>query len=199
MTVNTGDILVATAKAEFNGIDDMLNVYQFEMLTATPLTDQEAVGDIIEILESLYTLINGILSVLYLYRDITITNKTQNLLLGTFGWPTLVAGLATGDTTPPGVAGVISFSTSQPRRQLRKYIGGLSAASIEGAGVIEPVTLTNLSNFGTFLLATLVGNVGTWAYTHENVLLTPERIFPVSTLITNIPGYQRRRKQGRGS
>lgn len=199
MPPQQGDIIEVTARAEFDGIDDIVNVYEISNLTASGLTDSELVEDILDMIDDVYTIINGFLSIYYIYRDITIRNRTGGYLMGIYSWPTLVAGTAGGDALPPGVAGIINFSTTQPRRMLRKYIGGLSEASCESTGVFESLTQAQLALFGAFLLAPYSGTYGLYQYCTHNDLMFPETIFPVSTLVTNIPGYQRRRKQGRGS
>lgn len=198
MTIQIGDVLEASARMEFDDVDDQVNVYQFVLGTPGPLSDEQGVEDILTLLEALYTLWLTTMTLLTVFRDIRVTNVTQSEVLGTFPWPTLTNGLAGADALPPGNCGLVNFNTAVARVTPRKYMGSMTAASIEPDGTLTAGVVANLADVGTFLLTVYVGAHGDWLYGYES----PKAgtfVFPVSATVTDISAYQRRRKQGRGS
>lgn len=198
MVTVIGDVIEASARAEFNGVDDIVNVFEFDLITPTPVSDENTVSDIISILEAFYTIWLSAQSILVLYRDIRLRNKTQDTVLGTFPWPTLVDGENVNDALPPGVCGLLNFNTDQPRVTPRKYMGGLTTASMDADGSFTPGLVGTLVSLSDFLLSAQVEANGDWVYGTKD----PDSVFfnfPISGVVTDIPAYQRRRKQGRGS
>ena len=183
---------------EFDATEDVVNVYQFRLASGGPMSDEEAVDDILEILEVIYTIIRAGLSILQLFEDVRIFNVTQSVLLGVHEWPTLTAGTAAGDPTPPGVAAVLNFSTIIPKVSLRKYFGVFTEGAVGTTGLWLAPDVANVADIGTELLAPLVATNGTWSYGYISPKILGW-VSPNGATNNNIPGYQRRRKQGRGS
>lgn len=198
MAVEQNDVLEASARMEFNGVEDIVNVYQFQLTTTGPITDSQGVDDILLILEAIYLVLVAQQSVLTLYRDIRVVNKTQSTILGTFLWPSLTAGTAAVAAQAPGVCGLVSLATAVPRVNLRKYYGDMVTATMENDGTFASFVTTALTNISAMLLTQRVQVNGTWRYGY----LSPKSLaweLPLSAIVTDIPAYQRRRKQGRGS
>lgn len=198
MAVQTGDVIEAVAGMEFNQAEDVMNVFQFQYLGIPALDEADVLDDIVEILETVYTTVVAILAVITVFKDIRATNITQSVILGTTNWPTLVDGSAVGDTTPPGVAGLVNFATDVPRVAPRKYIGVMTESNVAATGLFAVAATNALSAFGAALLGVLSPTTGTYRYGY----LSPKTgVFEsvVSAVVTNVPAYQRRRKQGRGS
>lgn len=198
MTVNQFDVIEAAARMELNGTDDVLNVFQFQKANSTPASDASVVADILQILEVIYNLILAAQSTLLLYRDVRITNVTQVTLLGTVAWPTLVAGTNVSDLVPPGAAGLINFNTIISRVSPRKYFGGFTTDALDFNGTWDDPLLTNLVSISALLLLRWALGTSTFDYGY----LSPKTLsfeLPVGATLTDVPAYQRRRKQGRGS
>lgn len=198
MATAQGDVIGVSARAEFDGVDDMINVFDFVLTTPEEVSDALTVIDMVDIMEELYTIWTGIQSDIVLYRDIRITNRTQSIILGVHPWPGLVDGDLDANAIPPGVCGVINFSSAVSRVTPRKFFGGLTVTSNEPDGTLAAGALTTLSLIATFLLTIQEGISGDWRYG----VLSPKTlgfVFPNGAVMTDIPGYQRRRKQGRGS
>lgn len=198
MTVATGDVLEVVAKMEFDDTEDVLNIYQFQNAGGVINSDNDAIDDILDILEDIYTPYLGAQGELYTYRAVKIRNITQGTLLGEFPWPSLTAGTNVSDALPPGVALVLNLGTVVARVVLRKYFGGFA----EGSNEVDGTWGSALVAFGVATIALLTTEFAetnsTWLYG----TLSPKTLgfeTPVGGIVTNIPGYQRRRKQGRGS
>lgn len=198
MTVVQNDVLEVSARSEFGGVEDVVNVFQFRYESLLPLPNPDAIDDILEIMEILYTIINVSLTILQLFRDIRIANRTQNTLLGTFSWPTLTVGGNPLSPTAPGVAFLTSFNTDVPRVGMRKYWGVMTEGDFDNDGTYAATLVAT----GVVLIATMLPPIiatnGTWQYGNDSGKTLQFEV-PTGGLATDIPAYQRRRKQGRGS
>jgi len=198
MAVNSGDIIEVSARGEFDGTEDVVNVYQFKLTSAGPITDTEAVSDLLDLLDDLYVLWVPKQTTNYIYRDVRFANQTQSTLMGTFPWGAVTAGTNVGESLPPGNAAVLNLGTAIPRVILRKFIGGITKALIDADGTWDASIVTAMLNMAAILLAQWTGSYGTWEYG----FFSPKTLqweTPVAATATDIVGYQRRRKQGRGS
>ena len=198
MAVNPQDVLEVVARTEFNGVDDIINVYQYQFDNVVAIDENLVITDILTIIEGLYIAWNAFQSILVLYRDIRIRNVTQNVTYGLFSWPTLIAGAAAAGALPPGNAGVINLDTGVPRVILRKFFGGLTFGSMDADSTLEIATVNALINISLQLITDSVGLSGTYKYGY----LSPKVagfVRPQGAVVSDITGYQRRRKQGRGA
>lgn len=198
MAVNTNDILEIAARAEFEGVEDVLNVYQYQYTGAPTILDSDAVDDLSNEVDDLYGFIVGNQSADYIYRDITIRNITQLAVLGVIPWPVKVAGTAPVDNLPPGVAGLINMATGIARVVLRKYFGGFVVSTLDTDGRFVSGVVAQFILFGLRLISPVDVLGRTYQYGHFSPKTLQFEV-PTSVTATDIPGYQRRRKQGRGS
>lgn len=198
MTVQQNDIIEASARLEYSGNEDAVNVYQFQYEDAPPLEDGLVVDDVIEILEAIYFLMIAAISAATTFRDIRIRNVTQDLLMGTFGWPVLTTGENLDGELPYGVAAMISFPTDIPRVTMRKYFPKMTEGNLIANGTWDAPLQAMLAAVGASMLTPYVINLHTYQYGY----LSPKTVAfeaPVAAVITDVPAYQRRRKPGRGS
>lgn len=198
MTTQQFDVIEVGARMEFDGQDDVVNTFQYRLETATPVTPANTVTDIVAILEALYTLFLVAQSTLLVYRDIRVVNKTQAVLLGTYLWPTLIAGTNIADAVPPGCCGLVDFNTIVSRVKPKKYFGAFTVGNVDFNGTWDNAMLTILTNSAIFMLAPQVGVSGTWLYGYDSPK-TLGWVAPVGAVTRDVPAYQRRRKPGRGS
>lgn len=198
MTVQTGDVLRAAARLWYTGSgNEQVNTYFYELVTGGPLTDAVVAADLLGLMEEIYTHVLAIQSSDYSYADIAIKNITQDILLGTFSWPTLVQGTGTGVLTSAQVCALIFGRTAISRVQMRKYFGGLQEEDVSDS-VLTGATLTALTNAGIEIIATQGTLNGTYQPIAYNELLD-RRTVPVSVGVSSITRTQRRRTRGRGS
>lgn len=198
MTVNQNDVLEVSARMEFNGTEDIVGVYQFQKTDAVPTADALVVTDILNIMETIYLVLNTGFQLLQLYRDIRIANKTQATVIGTFGWPTLTAGVNTFDATAPGVCALVNFTTPVPKVNPRKYFGVFTEPNMQVDGTWSGGLITLVGSAVAFLVLPIVEVNGNYQYGYDS---PKSGLFEsaAALVITDVPAYQRRRKQGRGS
>ena len=197
MTVAQNDVVEIAARAEFRGVEDVVNVYQFQLTSATPMADGVAMIQLGGHINAMYLNAVAYQTSDFLYRDLTYRNITTGLLMGVTPWPSVVSGTAGATNNPPGIAGVINMATTVARVILRKYIGGLTSTLIDADGTFSASVQAMLLVIGNYLIGGLSSGGDTWEYGH----LSPKTLgfeVPASATATDIPGYQRRRKQGRG-
>lgn len=197
MTVQSGNVMQMSARLEFDGTEDVMNVFQFRNDEVVGVDDQVMIDALITYLETLYTLINASLVTLMSYRDIRAANISSGEVFGTFPWPTLVNGLNAGAAMAPGVALLANFSTGVSRVTPRKYFGvfptsTMAADGLFGAGVVAAVASVAAAMIGPL---TASGISFTYGYrSPKTVDFEPV----VAATVGDVPAYQRRRKQGRG-
>lgn len=198
MTVQSNDIIRVAARSEFLGIDDIVNVFEIRNSGASVANDADAISDIIDFLEAFYIVVRGLMKTTQLFRDLNFFNVTQNIAMGVHPWKTLTGGTSSGDQTPPGVAAVISFPTIVPKVQFRKFIGALDETATDPNGSLSSGTVTTLTTAANVLLSGHTGTYSTYVFGGYSPKIAAW-VGPYAAVITDIPGYQRRRKQGRGS
>ena len=198
MTTNQYDVFEVSARTEFNSVEDVVNVYQFQYQDVGSQADALTIVDILTIIESVYSIINAAMSILQVYRDVRIANKTQGTILGTFGFLTLTAGSNASPPVAPGVCFLVSWNTPVPRVGMRKYYGVMTEANTDADGTWSSGLVAVGTTIGALLASPLGGPTGNYLFGY----LSPKTgIFelPTGVLVTDIPAYQRRRRQGRGS
>lgn len=188
------DVIKVTATMSYIG-QTIQNVYHFGL--GADQDDGFVIADLADLLEGAYTNLLPNLVDLLDFQSISFYNLTEDQNLGEYAWPSLTDGTATGEGLPTGVAGLVTFPTLAPKTRGRKFIAGISE-TFQADGVLVGTVLTNLLAFGADLLGVQVGGFGTtglWGVV--NALGT---FFALQeALSTNVPAYQRRRKQGVGT
>jgi len=198
MAIDQNDVIEVSARMEFDGTDDVTNVYQFQKLDSGQITDQQGIDDIIALLETMWAIIDGAITVLQVARDLKFFNKTKQLLMGTASWDTITGGTNASGATPPGTAMLLSLNTNVPRVTMRKYMGVVSKDQLESDGTWAAALIAALATFGAYLTQPWTGTNGQWQFGY----LSPKTfsfVIPSGLTVTDIPAYQRRRKQGQGS
>ena len=197
MAVNPQDILEITCRGEFNGVEDVVNVYQYRYTGASVAADADVISDFETEMESLYTPFVPDQMPTYEYRDITIRNLTQSVIMSVGAWPTLTDGTSAGKANPPGIAGLINMATTIVKVVLRKYLGGFAQSIVDDDGTFTTAFTAKLLVFGLQLILGFSVTVRGYDYGHLSPKTTNFEV-PTSASVTDIPAYQRRRKQGRG-
>lgn len=191
-----GEVFRCDLLGKFNDTDDVVNAFEFRLDSPGSVTDALVLDDIIEIMLALIAILDDAVSILVEWQRVRVQVRGGGRLLGegVLG----VSGGATGDPLAPGVAGLVSMGTTIPRVTLRKYFGPFSEASIGSDGRFVSAIVTVLANAGNFLRGSHAQTSGNYTYGYFSPKTSAFET-PNSTTATNIPAYQRRRRQGRGS
>lgn len=164
MTVTAGDALRVAARLRFGlGGQELINVTHHVLTIPSSLPDADVLSDMGEVLETYYNTIVARMNDKVLFEDYTVTNVTQDVVLGTDNWPTLIAGTSIIDAFPPQCAALILARTIVPRKQGRIYVPGLAEEGAVGSAWVAGA-LTDLGNFASKLLLAIVATNGVYSY-----------------------------------
>lgn len=189
------DILQVVANMSLFG-QQVLNVYHVASTGAHD--DEDAVGDILVALSDLYLNIDEDLVDDLSFVSVVIKNITADADLGEFDWNDLTTGGQTGDALPTGVAGLITMPTARLKTRGRKFFPGFAEVNTTN-GLFAGDAITDLTAAAAYLSSTFLGDFSgdpyAWGVVGSDSLFWPF----LSAIVSNIPAYQRRRKQGVGS
>jgi len=139
------------------------NVYHLRNFGAT-VTDEEALSDVIEILEALALLIVGVINVLQVVDGVRVVNVTagEDVGFGTFtdDTPYTAAGLV----LPTQVAAGLNLTTERLGVVGRKFFGVGSVSLINAGGIIQNDRLTELALAGEYLISLQVATETDWRF-----------------------------------
>lgn len=143
MTVVQNDVLRMTAEMSV-GSFDIQNIFHYQYTSVASVTDAQALLDAAVILEALYDIILEDLSITMTFDQVRVQNITQDVLLGTTGWPVLTAGEEASGALPLTNAALLTFTTAVPRTRGGTYYGGMTEIQNTTAGTILAATVTRL-------------------------------------------------------
>lgn len=172
----------------------ILSVYQFIMADAA--SDEDVIADLAEYMENaLYIELESTLANDYVISNYEFKNLTDNTLMDVV--PATIAFTNVGEILPLGVAGLVTANTATPKVRGRKFIPGLTEGSCADSLWGSP-TVTVFNSFAAAYIAPFLGAVSGTAYA-PGVTSSIGTFRPFTeALVSNIPAYQRRRKQGVG-
>ncbi len=196
MALNDGDIVRITSKMEWVG-SDIQNVWHVKY-AGPVVSDAQAVTDISNSQNAIYSLINGRVNGAIQYTTIAVWNITQDRPMGEVSWPTLTAGAGIGQMSPVQCAPLTLFNTDVARSQGRKYWPPFSEGDIDGGGVLAAGAVSDLLSA---IIAILIdAPVGGGVITYGNWNETLQRFAAwVTGVVVDFVKTQRRRYAGSGS
>lgn len=194
-----GDVVRVDAIGDIASTDLLVNSYQFRLESANPISTGDVLDDLLEAITEIINAIRSIMAATTAWRRITAQNLSTSEVYGTASFATPIFGSAGGDPGISGGCAVINFPTTVPRVILRKFYGPVAENQLDTQGrlaatptipavVATAAVLTDdiVTTLGTYRFGVLSPKTGTW-------------VPPTAAVITNVPGYQRRRKPGVGA
>lgn len=151
MAVNIGDVIRVTANFLLNAVDPYVNTFHFEWIGLGGISDDAAMDEIAISIDAAYILINAELSNKLDYVDIQGQNITQNVLLPTKLWPTLVDGLSASGLLPPQTCGYVFYRTTRPKTRASVYLPGFVEDASDIQGAPDPDAIIAMQAFGDFV------------------------------------------------
>jgi len=191
-----GDVFRVTAGLFGPNGQVIQNVYHFAKVSGADTDDQDAMDDMAEILDELYTDLSAYFPTTVTAGEISFFDVTNNNPLPSMSWPTFTAGTGSGEPEPPACSALVVFRTGVNRKLGRKFFGPLSDGVTDG-GEIEGGSLTQLAASAAALVGLLSGDSGHtyWA----GIVGTLGGFFRfIEAVARPVIAYQRRRKQGVG-
>lgn len=198
MGTDDGDILGVAVIHDNDVSGEVVNRYQFQVSTPGPVSDATVLDDVKEIIEILYLILEAWLSVRNVLREVTVTNETKSILIGSTDAGTYVGGIAGNPAAAQGVAAYLYYKTSIPRVILSKYVPPITAVAFNAEGRMLSGLQTTMASYGASLMTPFIiaGVTYQYGYLSPKVL---SFVVPQVLVTPAIFGYQRRRKEGRGS
>lgn len=197
MTVVQNDVLRVTAELSF-GADDLQNTFHYQYTSVADATDAEALDDIANIMDDLYSIIVADMSSSVDFDQVRVQNVTQDVLLGAAAWPSLVSGTEASAALPLQVAALITYTTAVPKTRGGTYFGGMTEIANGLGGTIVAATVVRLAELAVEALLEQTIKDRTYQFILRNRLLGT--IIPFTTsIIHSVFRTQRRRRQGVGS
>lgn len=173
----------------------VLNVWH--MVSSSPVADLDVLDDAAEFMDSLYTEVIAAMSTGLAFESVIVKNITADTNIGQTAWVGNATGSNAGDPLPPGVAALLTLPTLYPKVRGRKFIPGWCEPETTG-GLFSNASIASLLDMGLLALTVFTGTAS-----GQNWVFGVPRsaggfaIFN-DALVTNVPAYQRRRKQGVG-
>lgn len=198
MPAESGQVLRTDLVADFDGVDDIVNVFQHQLSSSSTVEDATLLSDLLTIMTAIATIIKGVSNLLTVWNRIRVTNHTTNTLVGEAAISPTIAGTVSGDSNAPGVSACVLFKTNIPRVVLRKFLGPVSTNALTADGRLGGGVVAVMTNLGLELLEPQVIGSNTYTYGYDS----PKALsFVVPTIVSfsTIPAYQRRRRQGVGA
>ena len=186
-----------TAERLFAGAQ-IQNVFHIRSTNIGSIPDTVALGDLADIMDAWYTLVNAHIADDVSYDQVRVQNVTQDTLMGSAAWPVLTSGAHADDALPETVAALITMPTAKPNTRGGVYLGVLTESANGVAGAINAGTVTALASFGAQLLLEQVFGTSSYRYVVYNSLLKTY-VLPTVALIHARWRTQRRRRLGVGS
>jgi len=195
--VNTNDRIRATAVL-LGPSGETQNVYYFRFQGIVPAGDLLVMEDLAEFLDDLYSDINAGIAGNYAYTEVRGFNVTQGVPMPTVEWPTLTVGGGPGASEPAGIALLVVLRTGISRVFGRKYFGGIIDGNLDSDGFWISGAVTAWSGAVARLLSTFIGGTTLATYLPGIITSTGQFLGFITSVVTNNPAYQRRRRKGRG-
>lgn len=198
MAAQTGDVIVATVIHDNANSGEQMNRYQFQVSGGAPLSDGDLLDDISDIIEGLYILIEGFISIRNVLREVGVFNMTQDQLVGVTDAGAYVGGAATGDDVPQGACPFVYFKTNIPKVILSKYLPTGIVVQLTQSALLDTGALTAIALYADDLLDAFSEANGLYDYGYLSPK-TANFVIPQLAVVRAVLAYQRRRKPGRGS
>ena len=198
MTINTNDVIRASAIMRLSNADDIVNVFHVEAQTVGAELQIDLRADIATYIESIYLEFDQEIHTSVSFDTIELFNVTDGNPEPSVGWPTLVAGLKVDDPVPDGVAALSIGRTGVSRVVGKKFWPIATEGDLIGGTWIAGY-LTLIDNANAKWIAPFTGASGvTWdpgVFSRVAALFRPF----TEAASSAVPAYQRRRKRGVGS
>lgn len=198
MAISVGDILRISAEMELSTVDQVINVFNFKVITNNLATDQLFMTELATLIDATYLQINGEVVASIKYVSIEGQNLTKNELLPGVPWSTLTFGANANTPLPTQITACVFFRTLTPKVRAAKFLPLMSEGANVNVGEVDGIAQAACQAFGDALVAGLVGANIEVQYGAFNVPLV--RFTPVIQAIVPVRWRtQRRRRVGVGS
>jgi hypothetical protein len=179
-------------------VNEVVQSYNFKLLTGGPFSDGLAMDDLVELMEALWIITKQLHSVAVTFRRLRGQYTRKGRLLPEQTFDPLLVGTVIDNLITPQVTAPLSFKTTTPNVMLRKLFGPMGENNLTGESLLQAGTQTIMGLAGVFLLETYAATNGAWQYGYHRPVPF-DWVVPDSAQFTAVPGTLRRRRAGQGS
>jgi len=198
MSVLSGEVIRVDLIAEFDGAEDVINVFQLAESGVDFTDNADVLDDIILWATALVTVLKSIITTFQFFQRIRVQNISTGEVIGERNFATPIQGTGAANVIPSQCAVVTVLKTGIPHVNLRKFWGVTSTAAMNSNGDITAPTLAVEASAAAFLMTPFVATMATWVYGYLSPK-TASYVIPNSVVISNKFATQRRRREGVGS
>lgn len=193
-----GDIIRVAALMEYDGSDDVVNVYHIRFVEGGPSVWATMSVIIQAYMDNIMLTLDTELSTLMVAKELQVSNVSQTTVFGAIDWGDFAQGGGAGEVTAAGVCCFAFARTRKPRVQIRKYYSVFPQGSMVG-GLWDQGVLDAVDDAMQYHIAeqTLSSTFHLQGVAWNRDLVTYEE--GITVAVRSEPGYQRRRKRGVGS
>jgi hypothetical protein len=196
MAVAVTDIVRATVEARHNNQAAVQQVWHLRNVENS-VSESDALGDVIVLLESVYTLLAAILNTLYAVQGVRVVNVTQNSDVGFDVFADATPGTNAQPNTALQVAYGLTLKTAKLNVNGRKFFGPVPEDQIDSQGVVAAGAILDLADVGDAVIVNQIAPNSTWQFGVISTLddsWNPFTSYAISTTAVT----QRRRRLGVG-
>ncbi len=198
VTTISGDVVEVSIQGDFDGTEDVFNVFQYSIATGYTTDEAGFADDLIELVTAVVTIIKELVGVATIFRRFRAQIITQVDAGRLIELDAPIPGVVVGASSPAGVCALLVFRIDKPRSSLRKYLGTISEEDVGTAGDFTSGALTEGAAAIAALMTNITTTLDTYKYGHYDPVA---EIFhkPTGGYMNAEPAYQRRRRRGTGS
>jgi hypothetical protein len=197
-SVDTGDIVRYACRSTYDTAgQDIINVVYAQALVQNSIIEATIQAEMLLVPEFFIDGARLETSNTLKYTVLEVKNITQDLLLGSFSWPTFVQGAKGEPPASPQVVGLLLLPTAKSRVMGRVNFGGLPETAIND-GIMDVALVAGLATSGAVMIAPIVQGFSTYQYIVFNVEFGTFNI-PTTSSVVLATRTQRRRSTGFGT
>lgn len=197
MSVQAGDDLRITAVMTAGVNTTAMNVFDFRVTGTGTVDDSDMMTDFEAFMSDAYAELTGIMSNQAAPVEIRGYNVSQDVPLPTVPWTTWTGPGSATSILPHGVCGFVLFRTGVSKLLGRKFLPFFSEDRVNN-GVWDATAMVAMVAWAIEIMASEVGAATGFTIEYRVRSKLNAMHPPVSATVANLPGYQRRRKPGRG-
>lgn len=198
MTVGSGDVVRVSVEGQYNNVIEVVNVFHLRKVGGGEIDEADVIDDMVEILETLYQLLQNILSVLWVVQRVRVTNQSDDTDVGSGLFVDSTPGAVSTAIGVPQVAAGLTLTTSRLRHRGRKFFGPIPEALADPSGILTAASILTLADVGDLMTTQQSAVNGVWEFgiiANDTGLFLPFQSYSISTTAVT----QRRRRLGVGS
>ena len=196
--VENGDVLRIGGTWEYDGTEEVTNVFHVLVKGGGEKTLAQVTDDIEEYMDLMFDNLDTFLSDKMLVDRLSLANVTQHLVFGALNWGTMAQGGAASEETASGVSLLCYGRTYLPRVQIRKYYGVFTEPAMVDGQWSTTLRAAATTDFNSHINdQVMTDGLELTGVAWNRLLETYTEA--VSSVTVAEPCYQRRRRRGRGS